>query len=409
MRIGFASPIFLKPLAPWLDVADAEVLPDGYGHGVSTHIALALLREGHELEIVALDPSVTTPQRYRGPKLGLQVGPYRHRGRARDAFRVERAFITHALRRVEPELVHAHWTYEFALGALASGSPTLVTVNDWAPTISRLSPDPYRAIRLLMHAKTLATGQFFTAPSPHIAAKVGGWRRAEIPVIPHGLPDEAFRSTPRSPTPGHLMILAVNSGFSPFKNVQTLLQAFPLVREHVPDAALHLVGSDYQPGGAAERWAVERLLTEGVHFRGVQSEEDLRVTLEEADVFVHPSLEESFGLAVVEAMAQGLPVVGGAGSGAVPWLLEGGQVGNLADIRSPRSLAEAICGVMQNSERWRQCSEQGYESARRRFRFSPIIGAYEQQYEHMLDAVKRKGRRGRWRSPGGLAPRSSPG
>lgn len=407
MRIGFASPIFLKPLAPWLDVADADVLPDGYGHGVSTHIALALLHEGHELEIVALDPSVTTPQQYQGPKLGLQVGPYRHRGRARDAFRAERTFISHALRRVEPELVHAHWTYEFALGALASGSPTLVTVNDWAPTICRLNPDPYRAIRLLMQATTLARGQFFTAPSPHIASKVAGWRRAEIPVVPHGLPDEAFRSTPRSPRPSRLMILAVNSGFSPFKNVQTLLQAFPLVREQVPDAALHLVGSDYERGGAAERWAVERLLTEGVYFRGVQSEEDMRATLEEADVFVHPSREESFGLAVVEAMAQGLPVVGGTASGAVPWLLEEGRVGNLADIRSPRSLAGAICGVMQSGERWRQCSERGYESARRRFRFLPIVRAYEQQYENVLDAAKRE-RRGTRRSAGGLAPRSSP-
>lgn len=386
MRIGYAAPLFLHDLAPWLDVVSADELPRGYGHTISTRLAVELLRAGHDLEVVALDSSVTTPQLHRGPRLRLHVGPYRPAGRARDGFRVERRFVAQALRRAEAEVVHAHWTYEFALGALASNRPTLVTVNDWAPTIARLSPDPYRAVRLVMQGRTLARGRFFAAPSPHVAAKVGNWARVDVPVIAPGLPDGVFRTTPHRPRSCAPKVVAINSGFSALKNVKTLLEAFPSVRLDVPDVSLHLVGTDYEPGGPAHRWAAEHLLGDGVRFHGCRSDADLCALLGEADLFVHPSREESFGMVVAEAMAQRVPVVAGAHSGAVPWILEQGRVGVLADVRSPRSLAGAMCAVLGSTELWQRYSDRGFESVRRRFRIPPMVRDYEAQYERVLTA-----------------------
>jgi glycosyltransferase involved in cell wall biosynthesis len=68
----------------------------------------------------------------------------------------------------------------------------------------------------------------------------------------------------------------------------------------------------------------------------------------EATVFVHPSLEEPFGMSVAEARSSRGPAVGGERAGAVPWLLDGGQ-GRLADASRPESMAAAICDLMGNT------------------------------------------------------------
>ena len=50
----------------------------------------------------------------------------------------------------DPDIVHAHWTYEFALGAIESRVPTVVTAHDAPLSILRLNPTPYRLARTVM-------------------------------------------------------------------------------------------------------------------------------------------------------------------------------------------------------------------------------------------------------------------
>jgi len=53
---------------------------------------------------------------------------------------------------------------------------------------------------------------------------------------------------------------------------------------------------------------------------------DLLIKLaENIDVLVHPSLEEAHCMAVIEAMAMGMPVIGGRSSGGIPWTLAEGE------------------------------------------------------------------------------------
>jgi L-malate glycosyltransferase len=68
-----------------------------------------------------------------------------------------------------------------------------------------------------------------------------------------------------------------------------------------------------------------------------------------ASVLAHPSLEESFGMIVLEAMATGTPVVAGRASGAVPWLLAN-DAGVLVDVRNSAAIAEAINGLLGDPE-----------------------------------------------------------
>ena len=388
MRLALVGPIRVASLLPWIDGGDdpSPTWPKGRGGTAVTQLAMSLLHQGHELLIVSLDDQVASEAVLQGPSLRIRLGPFRTRRRGRDAFRTERAYIRDALRREAPDVVHAHWTYEYAMGALASGLPTLVTVRDWAPTVARLNPDVYRLLRLAMSISVIARAEQFTVTSPYMQARLRRWTRKPIVVVPNALDDEAFLDEPVRA--GRLggedpVIGAVNITFGRRKNVTTLLEAFAAIRDTLPGARLRLAGEAYGLDGPAHRWATARGLETGVEFVGPLPHEQVMPFMREAHLFVHPALEESFGLVLVEAMSQGVPVVAGKDSGAVPWVLDGGRAGMLTDVRSPARLAADVCRLLDDPERMTVLAKAGYHHAREHFRHSATL----EQYLHIYQAV----------------------
>ena len=277
--------------------------------------------------------------------------------------KLEREQVAAGFAAGRPDIIHAHWTYEYALGALATGIPTLVTVHDWAPAILRLSPDPYRAGRLAMFAMCLVRASHLTAVSPYIQQRVERLIRRPVSVVPNGLPDEIFA---RSRSPLDLSaprIVSVNNGFGPRKNARTLLQSFAAIPKAVPAAELWLVGRGFEPSGPAEDWARSRRLLPGVRFVGALSREKTIGVLSGAAVLVHPALEESFGMTLIEAMARRVPVVAGSRSGAVPWVLDFGRAGLLTDVLDPRETAQAVVRLLTRADASRHYSESGYRES----------------------------------------------
>jgi L-malate glycosyltransferase len=380
--IGIAGPIAPAALAAHLDVP-ASRLPVGLGGVPVTSLATELLDRGHRVVVVTCSPDVTEDVVATGPRLELHVGPHRPRGRARDAFATERAAVRRALRRTRPDVVHAHWSYEYGLGALASEVPTLLTLHDWAPTILRYHRDAYRVVRLGMHAVALARARHLTAVSPYIGSAAARWRRPAS-VVPNGLPDRWFDATPRRLAVTSPTVVSVNSGFGERKNTTTLLRAFALLRRTQPTARLELIGDGHQAGGAAQRWAETRGLTDAVSFLGPLPYPRTMERVAAADVLVHPSLEESFGMTLIEAMAQGTPVVGGAASGAVPWVLDGGAAGALTDVTSADAIAATVRDVLADADGWQERSRRGFAHASANYRLSHVADRYLAHYDQVL-------------------------
>ena len=380
MRFGLAGPVRVAELLPWLELGDRDpaTLPRGLGATPVTLLARGLLRRGHELVIATLE-HIDHELVLEGPQLRLCLAPHRDRHYGRDGQRAERRALEATMRREAPDLVHAHWTYEYALAALRSGLPTLVTVHDWAPTILRMLPDPYRAVRLGMAVSTLARARHLTTVSPHIAGHLRRVGRRPA-VVPNGLEDAAFDGAPRKLAADAPLLLSINDGFRPWKNMQTLLRAYHQVRGALPGARLVLVGQDHEAGGLAQQWADAAGLSEGVEFVGPVPYPRVRELLAGADLLVHPSLEESFGMVVLEAMAQGLPVVGGASSGAVPWVTGYGRGGLLVDVRDPAAIAGAVLGLVDDAEHWTALSRGAHEHAWEQFRMERVVDGYLAAY-----------------------------
>lgn len=388
VQIGVSSPIHVREFGEFLFSSDYRRGKHlGLGASQVEQISVSLLERGYNLTIFTLDKEVEDEVILDGHNLRICVGPYRkfQRQRAPDFFCTERKYLERAVQRESPDFVHAHWTYEFALGPLSTSVPVVTTIRDWAPRILWEIPRPYRFLRLLMAMWVFVKGRHFTSNSEYIRQCVERWTPHRAPVIPNGLRERYFIEGERTPNLNSPTLLSINSGFGKRKNVRTLLRAFQEVRHEHPQATLRLLGEKYGEEEEAHQWSRESGLSDGVDFVGQVDHGNVITGLREADLLVHPSREESFGNTLVEAMAQKTPVVAGKESGAVPWVLDGGEAGLLTDINEPSRLATSIRRILSCEKLWYSYSDAGYRRARSAFRLSQIVDKYVNQYKKVYE------------------------
>ena len=94
---------------------------------------------------------------------------------------------------------------------------------------------------------------------------------------------------------------------------------------------------------------------------------------------LHTSLEESFGMVLVEAMSYGVPVVAGKYSGAVPWVVEDG--GLLVDVSNLDEIVEASHQLLSDQALYQKISRRALEVVQQRFPIQKIADDYLELYQ----------------------------
>lgn len=386
MKIGLAGPIGGADVAHLFEAVEA--LPVGYpGAPFMTSLVEEYLAKGHEVVAFTTSSDIREPvslvshrRRFTIHFAPARPHGYLYRngswGRAMDAFKKERRSLESALRQASPEVIHAHWSYEFALAALDSGLPCLVTCHDAPQVVLRYMPNLYRLVRYFMARSALGRARRVTAVSPYLKEKLRPYAAAEIEVVPNPLPPACFRERDRGSRGGAVSprLAVVLNGWNPMKNASAAIKAFADIRRVFPAATLHLFGNDYGPGGKAMAWARQRGLSDGVTFAGPVAHGELLDALCKVDLVIHPSLEESFGMSVAEAMALGVPVLGGAASGAVPWLI--GEAALLVDVRDHEKIAQAAIRIFSDFGLLEKLGQAAGRQARERFSAEAVARAY---------------------------------
>ncbi len=164
------------------------------------------------------------------------------------------------------------------------------------------------------------------------------------------------------------------------KGYRVLLQAMRRVLQAVPEARLFLCGSGEEEDTLRHETAALGL-TPSVTFAGFVA--DVRATLARADIFVMPSVSEGLGVAVLEAMAMGRPVVASA-TGGLPEAVVDGETGLLVPPGEPAALAEALVSLLRDPRRARQMGEAGRERALAHFDRPRIVPRILALYEELV-------------------------
>lgn len=386
MKIGVMGAISLRLLA-W-PMPSPDDLPESASAPSVAMLANALLARGHQVHVFTLSPDLENPVHWQSGALTLSVGPQRERHRGRDAFAAERRILSAMVASSECEVLHAQWSYEYALAALASGRPTLVTVRDDAAAIARFSPTLHRAAKLVMDAVTKRRAPRLTVTSPHLMRTLPAAVRRKTIIIPNFVSSEVLARSERrgSLTAGVTpVVVSVCNGFSRWKNVAAALAAARVLRRVRPDSRLRLIGADMQPDGPAHAFARRRGLDAGVEFIGPLPHAQLLDQLAGADVLLHPALEEAFGMAVLEAMAALTPVVGGSRSGNVPFLLRDG-CGVLCDASREVEMAACVGALLAEPAMVRCITERARRRVNATYTEDVVAPQYVTAYRDLLDA-----------------------
>lgn len=178
--------------------------------------------------------------------------------------------------------------------------------------------------------------------------------------------------------PAKERILLHASNFRKIKRVADVVKIFDNVRKVVPSKLLFV--GDGPERATAESLCRQLKICDDVRFVGKQ--EQMEDILAIADLFLLTSEYESFGLAALEAMAAGIPVVS-TNAGGLPEVIVQGVVGYMADVGDVETLSRYAIDILQNDERLQRFKEAASEHAQL-FDIKNVVPLYEKLYEEVL-------------------------
>lgn len=251
----------------------------------------------------------------------------------RFAYEMQRSGVSH---------IHAHFATHPALAALIvhrlTGIPFSFTAHG-----SDLHVD-----RRMLDVKVAAAAFAVTVSSYNkevMVGECGEQAREKIRVVHCGIDPEVFAPAPFRRVAGPLQIICVAS-FEEVKGHRYLINACARLRDSGVDFRCHLIG-DGPLGNAIRRWIAQARLADRVRVHGAHPRPAVAQMLGQADVAVlasYPTKEgkrEGIPVALMEAMASGLPVVSTSISG-IPELVESGRTGYLVPPRDAAALADCL-------------------------------------------------------------------
>jgi sugar transferase (PEP-CTERM/EpsH1 system associated) len=295
------------------------------------------------------------------------------------------------LRHLQVDVVHANnWStlMESVVGARLAGVRSIVHTQHGLHFETRASSHgPNRRFRLAAQRLVARWLTHIVAVSPEVRQTLlDEWRVPEhkVSVILNGIPlesqtvDRAERDARRQQLGfGHTDFVVGTMGFfRPVKDFPTLVEAMARVHANAPQARLALIGDG--PGRAdLEAMVRRRGLEQIVRFLGWRT--DAAAILPSLDVFALCSLSEGISLALLEAMAAGLPTVA-TRVGGNPLVIQDGETGWLVPPEAPDVTADAILALLRDPSTRCAMGRNGRARAMTHFSVERMARDYERVY-----------------------------
>jgi N-acetyl-alpha-D-glucosaminyl L-malate synthase BshA len=291
-------------------------------------------------------------------------------------------------RRVGLDIIHVHYAIPHAISGyiakqiLGTGRPRLITtLHGTDITLVGLDPSFFAVTKFSMevsdHLTTVSryihdrTYQSFGIKKP-------------IKIIANFVDNSRFRPD----QPGcdrsvfalpHEKIIMHMSNYRSVKNAPDVVRTFEIINRQMP-SKLVLVGDG--PDAPNVLSLAERSgLKDRTIFLGGQ--DSVETILCKADLFLLPSASEAFGLAALEAMACGVPVVGSI-VGGLPELITDGEVGYLEPIGDVRAMAERSLEILSDEELHRKMSQNARKLTIEKYDTRDVVRQYYAFYEEVL-------------------------
>ncbi|MFA6147325.1 MAG: glycosyltransferase [bacterium] len=301
--------------------------------------------------------------------------------------------LTRLLRERTPDILHAYLPAANVLGPIAArlagvrriivSKRALANYKTDYPMLARIEPVGNRLADVIL-VNSDAVRRDVERTERHWEGKLRKIYNGVAPIEPW-TPGSAMAFRRREGIPSDAIVAACVSNFYPYKGHEELVEAAARVVPAFPNVIFLLVGRDSGTMEATKARVRERGIEGAVRFAGGRT--DVPDLLRASDLFVHPSREEGFSNAILEAMAAGLPVVA-CDVGGNPEAVVDGETGRLVPPRDPERFAGAMVELIADESKRTSFGEAGLRRADGRFSIDRMVGEMESLY----DSMAREGR-----------------
>jgi len=292
------------------------------------------------------------------------------------------------------ELLHVHYAIPHAYAAITAKHilrekgihiPVVTTLHGTDITLVGKNPSYKPAVTYSINHSDIVTS--VSESLKYDTLKFFVVKKA-IEVIPNFIDPKLYKNVgkydKKKLAPLGCKIITHVSNFRPVKRIGDVVDVFYRISEKI-NAKLVMIG-DGPEREKAEQQARQLGILEKLTFLGKTNEVEEVLSL--SDLFLLPSETESFGLAALEAMAAGVPVIS-TNAGGLPEVNVHGKTGYMANVGDVQSMATYALGILENPTVHEQFKKAALERANK-FTVQSILPMYLEVYQKALDLVKNK-------------------
>ena len=363
-----------------LQICSARTLGGGERH--LADLANGLARRGHDVQ-AALVPGSPLPSELPDlPAEHIIELPLRNSLDLASALK-----LAQFVRRNQIEIVHAHLARDYPLAAFATrraGGAGLILTRHVLFPLSRVHKVLLRRVeRVIAVSQAVADG----------LVEQDIFDRDKIVLIHNGVDIDRFlkirnNDAGEGQKAGARLCVGTIGELAPIKGQKKFLRAAAIVSARRDDVDFIIAGEDKSRSGENRRLLERRIdeleLRQRVRITGWA--DDVVELLRTLDVFVSASRSESFGIAMVEAMASGVPVVTTMTAGARE-IIDADKTGLLVPIGDAEALADAICKLLDDPAKRERLATNARRTVSERFSLDRMVARTEQVYQEVLRGI----------------------
>jgi glycosyltransferase involved in cell wall biosynthesis len=359
-----------------LQICSARTLGGGEKH--LADLANGLARRGHDVYAAVVPASPLPAELSSVPAQNLTELSMRNSLNVASGLKLARFIRKHKI-----EIVHAHMARDYPLAALSArrGGAGLVLTRHVLFPLNRIH-------RLTLRRTARVIGVSQAVAEGLRAQKI--FDPDKVVLIHNGIDVDRFERgregiARREQGTNRKLRVGMIGHIAPIKGQEDFIRAAAVVINGRDDVEFVIAGEDKSRTGANRRSAEELIdeLNLKRHVRLIGWVEDVADLLPTLDLFISPSRSEPFGLAIVEAMAAGVPVVATMSEGARE-IIRGNHTGRLIPVGDVKAMAQAIDGLLSDPEERSRLVKNAQAAVRENFSVEKMLSATEQVYWEAL-------------------------
>lgn len=370
--------------------------PIGGAETLAYELVNSLTKKGKKVTVVCVPSSRSSPQA-SAEKETLHIYPLLHQraGKVGLVKNLIRFFFSAVMLKERFDVVHAHYVFPSAtLGLVGKLFGVPVVATSHGEDIQKDEKIGYGMrideVTSLIIGLTLRLVDIHVVVSKSMIRDAidAGSTPSKVRVVYNGIPLDKIGLHHKTSIVRRLgiskadLVVLYLGRLHPKKSPEDLVRAFVKISKEAPNAKLVIAGKGEEES-KLKKLVFDLGVSKRVIFTGFVSENEKWDLLERCGIFVLPSTVEAFGIAVIEAMACGKPVIT-TKVGAFPEIIRDRETGLLVPIHSPDRLAEAIIELALDSEKRRVMGARAKRDVSERFEIERVTDEYLKVYEEVI-------------------------